>query len=610
MGKSGCAGWCWAMGEWSPVRRESIKRLLVRAPNWIGDAVMCEPALRGIRSLFPQAELTVLAKPTVAELFIGYSGLDRVEIYRDKSVHAGLAGKWALAGDLRRQRFDLAVLFQNAFEAAFLTWLAGIPRRYGYATDGRTVFLTDPVAVPDRSALTHQVGYYWNLLKPLGLAGEPSAPALAVSAEEAQAMGKRLASAGIGPDEAVIGINPGSTYGSAKRWVPERFAEAARRLVERARQDEGKEVAVMVLGAKGEEALGKAIAALVGTRSIVLSGVTTIRELMAATKRCRLLLTNDTGPMHIAAACNVPIVAVFGPTDWRTTAPYGQEQSIVREPVDCAPCLLRECPIDHRCMTRVSVDRVYETAVKQMGSSFGLSGLSGLSGASDSSQINKTNQTSQTNETNNINQTNEINQTNQTNVLSGFTIFLDRDGTLNPDPGYIRSSDQFDLFPGVAQALSILKQAGARLIVVTNQSGVARGLFSIGDLNGIHAKLRRLLDEAGVSLDAIYVCPHHPDDSCECRKPNRGLIDQAAREQPVDLARSYVIGDHARDMELAKRVGSRSILVTTGAVLPQQVEGLKTSGSAPDCVASSFAEAVDWLLSDARSRAAHQRTHA
>ena len=610
MGKSGCAGWCWAMGEWSPVRRESIKRLLVRAPNWIGDAVMCEPALRGIRSLFPQAELTVLAKPTVAELFIGYSGLDRVEIYRDKSVHAGLAGKWALAGDLRRQRFDLAVLFQNAFEAAFLTWLAGIPRRYGYATDGRTVFLTDPVAVPDRSALTHQVGYYWNLLKPLGLAGEPSAPALAVSAEEAQAMGKRLASAGIGPDEAVIGINPGSTYGSAKRWLPERFAEAARRLVERARQDEGKEVAVMVLGAKGEEALGKAIAALVGTRSIVLSGVTTIRELMAATKRCRLLLTNDTGPMHIAAACNVPIVAVFGPTDWRTTAPYGQEQSIVREPVDCAPCLLRECPIDHRCMTRVSVDRVYETAVKQMGSSFGLSGLSGLSGASDSSQINKTNQTNQTNETNNINQTNEINQTNQTNVLSGFTIFLDRDGTLNPDPGYIRSSDQFDLFPGVAQALSILKQAGARLIVVTNQSGVARGLFSIGDLNGIHAKLRRLLDEAGVSLDAIYVCPHHPDDSCECRKPNRGLIDQAAREQPVDLARSYVIGDHARDMELAKRVGSRSILVTTGAVLPQQVEGLKTSGSAPDCVASSFAEAVDWLLSDARSRAAHQITHA
>ncbi len=589
------------------MRRESIHRLVVRAPNWIGDAVMCEPALRGLRSLFPQAEVTLLAKAAVAELFTGYPGVDRIVVYNDRDVHAGLAGKWTLAGTLRRHQFDLAVLFQNAFEAAFLTWLAGITRRYGYATDGRVFFLTDPVAVPDRVTLIHQVGYYWNLLKPLGLAGEPSAPALVISAGEERAMESTLASAGIGPADVVIGVNPGSTYGSAKRWLPERFAEAARRLIDRVRKDEGKEAAVMILGAKGEESLGKAIATLVEAKSVVLSGATTIRELMAATKRCRLLLTNDTGPMHIAAAFGVPVVAVFGPTDWRTTSPYGQEQSIVREPVDCAPCFLRECPIDHRCMTRVSSDRVYEAAVQQLESSSGLSrssglfSLSGLSGAGGqgANEMNKRNQI------NKMNQTNETNQTNQTNVLSGFTIFLDRDGTLNPDPGYIPSSDRFELFPGVAQALSRLKQAGARLIVVTNQSGVARGLFSAGDLDGIHAKLRYLLGEAGVSLDAIYVCPHHPDDGCNCRKPDRGLIDRAVGEQRIDLTRSYLIGDHARDIELAKRVGSRSILVTTGAVLPEQVEGLKASGPVPDRVASSLAEAVDWLLSDARSRINH-----
>ena len=591
------------------MRRESIHRLVVRAPNWIGDAVMCEPALRGLRSLFPQAEVTLLAKAAVAELFTGYPGVDRIVVYNDRDVHAGLAGKWTLAGTLRRHQFDLAVLFQNAFEAAFLTWLAGIARRYGYATDGRVFFLTDPVAVPDRVTLIHQVGYYWNLLKPLGLAGEPSAPALVISAGEERAMESTLASAGIGPADVVIGVNPGSTYGSAKRWLPERFAEAARRLIDRVRKDEGKEAAVMILGAKGEESLGKAIATLVEAKSVVLSGATTIRELMAATKRCRLLLTNDTGPMHIAAAFGVPVVAVFGPTDWRTTSPYGQEQSIVREPVDCAPCFLRECPIDHRCMTRVSSDRVYEAAVQQLESSSGLSrssglfSLSGLSGAGGqgANEMNKRNQI------NKMNQTNETNQTNQTNVLSGFTIFLDRDGTLNPDPGYIRSPDGFELFPGVAQALSRLKQAGARLIVVTNQSGVARGLFSAGDLDGIHAKLRYLLGEAGVSLDAIYVCPHHPDDGCNCRKPDRGLIDRAVGEQRIDLTRSYLIGDHARDIELAKRVGSRSILVTTGAVLPEQVEGLKASGPVPDRVASSLAEAVDWLLSDAGSRDSHTR---
>ena len=572
------------------MRRESIHRLVVRAPNWIGDAVMCEPALRGLRSVFPQAEVTLLAKTAVAELFFGYPGVDHIMVYNDRDVHAGLAGKWTLAGTLRRHQFDLAVLFQNAFEAAFLTWLAGIARRYGYATDGRTFFLTDPVVVPDRAALVHQVGYYWNLLKPLGLAGEPSAPALVISAGEERTMESKLVSAGIGPADIVIGINPGSTYGSAKRWLPERFAEAARRLIDRVRKDEGKEAAVMILGAKGEESLGKTIAMLVETKSVVLSGSTTIRELMAATKRCRLLLTNDTGPMHIAAAFGVPVVAVFGPTDWRTTSPYGQEQSIVREPVDCAPCFLRACPIDHRCMTRVSSDRVYEAAVQQMRANR----FTGNKLTSDKPMSRETDLA--------VQKLSACPPANLSAVLSGYTIFLDRDGTLNPDPGYIRSPDQFDLFPGVAQALSRLKQAGARLIVVTNQSGVGRGFLSAGDLDGIHAKLRYLLGEAGVSLDAIYACPHHPDEGCNCRKPNRGLIDQAVDEQRVDLTRSYLIGDHARDMELAKRVGSRSILVTTGAVLPEQGEGLKASGAVPDRVASSLAEAVDWVLMDARSR--------
>ena len=573
------------------MRKESIRRVLVRAPNWIGDAVMCEPALRGLRSLFSQAELTLLAKAAVSDLFVGHTGLDRVLVYDDKRTHAGLAGKWTLAGTLRRHRFDLAVLFQNAFEAAFITWLAGIPQRYGYLTDGRAIFLTDPVAVPDPHSLTHQVEYYWNMLKPLGLSGTPPSPQLMVSSEEERKMGERLASSGVTPSDLVIGINPGSTYGSAKRWLPERFAEVAQRLAGQVCTESGKRPAVVILGAKGEESLGADIAARIQSRSVILSGATTIRELMAATKRCRLLVTNDTGPMHIAAACGVPVVAVFGPTDWRTTAPYGQGQSIVREPVECAPCLLRECPIDHRCMTRVSVDRVYEASLSCLSS---LSGHSCLSRSSGLSRLSGPDRTDQTDRTDQRNQTDQL--------LSGYTVFLDRDGTLNPDPGYIRSPDQFELFPGAAQALEKLVRAGAKLIVVTNQSGVARGLFSMAELDAIHAKLTRLLGEAGAPLDALYVCPHHPDDSCNCRKPKTGLIDQAVRERAVDLTRSYLIGDHVRDMELAKRVGSRSILVTTGAVPPYQVEELKASGLIPDRVAGSLSEASDWLLSDVRSR--------
>ncbi|THJ18114.1 MAG: lipopolysaccharide heptosyltransferase II [Nitrospira sp. CG24B] len=566
------------------MRRDLPRNILVRAPNWIGDAVMCEPAIRGLRSLFPEAEITMLAKPAVAELFSAAPELSRVVVYDDKGPHAGLSGKWSLAGTLRQHGFDLVVLFQNAFEAAFLAWLAGIPERYGYATDGRVFFLTTPVAVPSRRDAVHQVEYYWNLLKPLGLSGGASLPTLVVTADESRQLDISLAGAGIGVSDVVIGINPGSTYGSAKRWLPERFAEVAQRLAERIGQDESAQVVVVILGARGEESLGKDIAARINRRSVVLSGATTIRELMAAVKRCRLLVTNDTGPMHIAAACGVPVVAVFGPTDSQTTAPYGQERSIVREAVDCAPCLLRECPIDHRCMTRIPVDRVYEAAVQQLS---GLSCLSGRRGPSGLSGEDRTGQIDR------------IDKRDQTDILSGYTIFLDRDGTLNPDPGYIKSPDQFELFSGVSEALARLKQAGARLIVVTNQSGIARGLLSRKDLDAVHMKLKRLLDGAGVTLDAIYFCPHHPDDGCECRKPNRGMIDQAVRECGVNLDRSYLIGDHLRDIELAKRVGARSILVTTGVVSPQDAEGLNVSGAAPDRIASSLTEAANWLLSDA-----------
>ncbi|HMZ95903.1 MAG TPA: glycosyltransferase family 9 protein, partial [Nitrospira sp.] len=150
------------------MRKEEIRRIVVRGPNWLGDAVMCEPALSQVRTLFPQAEITLLVKPAIADLLAQHPAVNRTLVYDDRGRHAGLTGKWTLAGVLRRHRFDLAILFQNAFEAALISFLAGIPRRFGYATDGRSVLLTDPVAVPPRSAQRHQVEYYWDLLKPLG----------------------------------------------------------------------------------------------------------------------------------------------------------------------------------------------------------------------------------------------------------------------------------------------------------------------------------------------------------------------------------------------------------------------------------------------------------
>lgn len=557
------------------------KKVLVRGPNWLGDAVMCEPALRGLKRVWPGAQLFLLLKPAVAQLFQAHPEVDRLVVYEDRGRHAGLTGKWTLAGDLRRERFDVAVLFQNAFEAAFIAFLAGIPRRYGYATDGRSLLLTEPVAPPDPGTLVHQVHYYWNLLKPLGLSGEPSRPELRVTPEEEQSMAARLMQAGIGAQDPVIGVNPGSTYGGAKRWLPERFTQVAERLARKMEESHGKPPAVLILGAKGEEALGRSIAAGLTGRSMVLSGATTIRELMAAVKRCAVLVTNDTGPMHVGSAFGVPIVAVFGPTDWRTTSPYGAGHALIRHPVECAPCLLRECPIDHRCMTGVSADQVYDAAAKL------IRGPAVVPAAAEAPQPGRV----------------AAKSSGPRPLLDGVTVFLDRDGTLNEDTGYLRSAAELKLLPGVAPGLARLKAAGARLVVVTNQSGVARGFFTLKDLEAVHARLQGLLEADDAALDAIYFCPHHPDDGCRCRKPARGMVDRAVAELQVDLRRSYLIGDQARDVQLAHVVGAKSVLLVPGPVDEAVKEQLRTERALPDFIARTMTEASEWILKDAELRA-------
>ncbi|MCK6499851.1 MAG: lipopolysaccharide heptosyltransferase II [Nitrospira sp.] len=561
------------------MRKEGVRRIVVRGPNWLGDAVMCEPALSQVRTLFPLAEITLLVKPAIAELLAQHPAVTKTLVYDDKGRHTGLGGKWTLAGTLRRHRFDLAILFQNAFEAALITLLAGIPRRFGYGTDGRSLLLTDPVAVPPRTSGRHQVEYYWDLLKPLGGTGIAPAPRLFVTAEEALAIARRLAEAGIGPADLVIGVNPGSTYGQAKRWLPERYAAVVNRLLQDVQGQENARVGVVILGAKGEEQLGQSIAEQIKTRTVVCSGQTSVRELLALVKRCQLFLTNDTGPMHVAAAFKVPLVAVFGPTDWQTTSPFGVEAQLVRQPVSCAPCLLRECPIDHRCMTGVTVEQVYEAtrrhlplAAPQQAESNG--------GFPDETR----------------------------RPLEGVTVFLDRDGTLNVDSGYVKSVNELQILPGVGAALARLQRAGARLVVVTNQSGVARGYFGFKQLEAIHAALRLRLAVDGVTLEGLYVCPHHPDDRCGCRKPARGMVDRAAAELQIDLSHAYVVGDSARDIELAKQVGACGLLVMTGPAGAEALTELTARGLAPDAVVEALPQAADWIMSHATKRAA-TRSH-
>jgi heptosyltransferase-2 len=322
----------------SDVRPE---RIVVRAPNWLGDVVLSLAAVRDVRRQFPSARLEVLARPSVSGL---YGAVPEVDAVRTSA---------GLRADARQLRgaFDAAILLPNSFGAAFVAWRAGIAERWGYRTDARGLLLTRGVPVPASVRGQSQVYYYRAMLAGAGLATtDPPDTSLRCPEAWRAETGARL---GTGP---FIVMTPGAAYGSAKRWLPERFAEAGDALA----LDHDAEV--LILGAASDRALGEGIASRMQRRPRVLCGETSLADLVAILAGARLLLTNDSGGMHVAAALGTPVVAVFGPTDWRETSPVGTRHRLVREPVHCAPCLLRDCPIDHRCMRGVSVRRVLEAA--------------------------------------------------------------------------------------------------------------------------------------------------------------------------------------------------------------------------------------------------------
>jgi heptosyltransferase-2 len=332
----------------------SISRLMVRATNWIGDAVMSLPAMRCLRGVFPGAQITLVARPWVADLYARESSIDRVILYPPAK---GLGARREFARRLRAERFDAAVMLQNAFDAAWMAWMAKIPVRIGYRRDARGWLLTHCVTVPEPGDIPrHERFYYLELLRRAGLIERfPKSEEIRLAGiDQAREAGlKRLRELGIagGP----LGISPGAAYGNAKRWLPERFAEVARRVPGGG--------AVLVFGSAGERELCAQVAAQIpGARN--LAGETSLREFIDLAAACRLFLTNDSGAMHIASALGVPTVTVFGATDDTTTGPTGPLARVVRAHAECSPCLLRECPIDHRCMTAVSADLVSGVALE------------------------------------------------------------------------------------------------------------------------------------------------------------------------------------------------------------------------------------------------------
>ncbi|MEP6960845.1 MAG: lipopolysaccharide heptosyltransferase II [Acidobacteriota bacterium] len=332
------------------------RKILVRATNWIGDAVMSLPALRALRDRYPQAHISILAKPWVAGLYGREPFCDALIPYTPRT----LPEKFAAGRALAKHGFDTAILLQNAFEAAAVAYAARIPRRIGYARDGRGFLLTDAVPVPRPGEIpAHERFYYLELLHRAGILDQlPASDAIRLDgAQAARAVGlQRFRELQLG--DTIIGVSPGAAYGTAKRWLPERFAEAANQLARELN------ASVAIFGSQSERDLCQSVANAITAPVRNFAGETALGEYIELAAACRAYLTNDSGAMHIASALGLPTVAIFGATNHVATGPTGPLARIVREDVECSPCLKRECPIDHRCMTRVDAPRVARAALE------------------------------------------------------------------------------------------------------------------------------------------------------------------------------------------------------------------------------------------------------
>jgi len=345
---------------------------LVRATNWIGDSVMSMPAVQRLRECEPEAHIALLCHAKLSDLWQYNPFLNEMIPFDTKpSIQR-----------LRQGGFDVAIIFPNSFRSAWECWRARIPIRVGFAGHRRRTFLTDVVAEPCSErpvskeitvdgntfrvkhfvAIRHQVHRYLDIISYVGGNRDCVPPRIWVEPSALPPLGKFVHEGGL----PFFGIHAGAEYGPAKRWMPERFAEVAARVSE--------QVPCRWLLFGGPNANDAQIAGDIETRSrahfsdphdvVNVAGKTTLLELCGLIKFCKLFLTNDTGPMHLAAALGTPLVAVFGSTSPELTGPLGERCVVIQEPVECSPCFLRECPIDFRCMERVTADRVVEAALK------------------------------------------------------------------------------------------------------------------------------------------------------------------------------------------------------------------------------------------------------
>lgn len=341
-----------------PLKDYKPEKIIVRMPNWIGDLVMATPILTDLRKAYPNAHITAMCRTPISDLLREDRAIDELFTFSKVNNFGRRNERRDIILKLKEGKYDLGVLLTHSFSSAWWFWLGNVKRRIGYKGNGRGLLLTDKMSLPANVHEQHLVETYKMLLEPLGIPLSQTRPHIDLTDAEISDAKTILKQRGITSNNIVIGINPGATYGSAKCWLPERFREVTERLIK------FDKVRVIYFGDQSSIPLVKEICQ--GFPSVVnLAGVTTIRELAAIIKECQVILTNDSGPMHLAVAVGTPLVALFGSTNETATGPY-KTGTVIHKHVSCSPCYKRVCPIDFRCMKQIETDEVYNEIMRTL----------------------------------------------------------------------------------------------------------------------------------------------------------------------------------------------------------------------------------------------------
>ncbi len=341
------------------------KNIIVRMPNWVGDFVMATPVLEDLRRRFPEAKITAMSLESFAPLLLGSPYIDEIFSFSKRNEFLRHDEKRDIILRLQQGKYDLGILLTGSFSSALWFWRGKVEKRIGFSGHGRSLLLSKSLPEPREKGHEHLVSTYKRLLKPLGIALSESEPRLFVTDKEKREVRTLLKEFHVperGPRSHLIGINPTSAYGSAKNWPTENFHKFASDLLEKMPDH-----TLLFFGDPSGAPLVQKICRGLPERVINLAGRTSLRELVALISICDLFITNDSGPMHIAEALSTPLIAIFGSTSELATGPYSKGR-VIRGEAACAPCFLRRCPIDFRCMRSITPAQMLRAAQEMLAS--------------------------------------------------------------------------------------------------------------------------------------------------------------------------------------------------------------------------------------------------